>query len=149
MVISSVSSRNQQVGCCNFSSCQKLKTFLVACWPGDPNYCWDWNFFVALLLMEKSPAITSWYLDIFGYIWWISQYLQVFFTSQVVVWDLWTINSIHHVWRELGMRSAMICLPRNHRCQLQRSLEIWGAKDSIISIPDVKLMQTNMQAHVF
>ena len=72
MVISSVSSRNQQVGCCNFSSCQKLKTFLVACWPGDPNYCWDWNFFVALLLMEKNPAITSWYLDIFG------EYLSIY-----------------------------------------------------------------------
>ena len=41
-----------------------------------------------------------------------------------------------------GMRSAMIGLPRNHRCQLQRSLGIFGAKDSIISIPDVNLMQT-------
>ena len=27
--------------------------------------------------------------------WWISHYSQDFFTSQVVVWDFWTINSIN------------------------------------------------------
>ena len=96
-------------------------------WPVDRQEiqtCWDWNYFVALQLMEKirrSPV------DIWIYLVNISVF-TVFFTSQVVVWDLWTINSIHHVWRELGMRSAMICLPRNHRCQWQRCLGIWGPR---------------------
>ena len=48
---------------------------------------------------SRNPAITSWYGN-------YPHYLQGFFTSQVVVWDFWTINSMLHVSCKGGWRKS-------------------------------------------